>query len=60
MINPFNATLYFSMIVNTMGLDSHYLNETPYEPHTLNITITNEDMYDLDDLIEKIFMQEEE
>lgn len=35
-----------------------YLNNKPCQPYTLNHVITNEEMYNPTELIEKIFIQE--
>lgn len=59
MLNTFNATLYISMLLQGCPLDSQHLNGASVEPYIINRLITNEDMYDLDSLIEKVFMQEE-
>lgn len=37
-----------------------YLNNKPYQPYTLNHVITNEEMYNPTELIEKIFIQEKD
>ena len=47
------------MLLQGCPLDSQHLNETHSQPYIINRLITNEDMYDLDSLIEKVFMQEE-
>jgi hypothetical protein len=49
------------IIIISASLQTHepiYLNVKPYEPYTLNKVITTQDMYNTNELIEKIFIQE--
>lgn len=53
-----NLVLYFCMMSSNYETtsDSYRIN---YRPYTTTNTITNNDMYNVNDLIDKIFMQEE-
>jgi hypothetical protein len=56
------APLKVIIIIST-SLQTHepvYLNVKPYEPYTLNKVITAQDMYNTDELIERLFIQERE
>jgi hypothetical protein len=56
MLAPIKIIMVISASLQTP--EPIYLNVKPYEPSTLNKVITTQDMYNTNELIEKIFMQE--
>lgn len=54
------AALILIVPVGLSSAGDTYLNNKAYQPQTLNKVITTQDLYDINRLIEKIFIQEKE
>jgi hypothetical protein len=60
MFAPIKIVIVASCSLSSMDIEPGRLNTRPYEPCTVNKVLTTQDMYNIDDLVNQLFMQERE